>query len=363
LFVLPSLRAGGAERVASLLLRHLDSSLFDLHLAMVQAEGPYLHELPDHVTLHNLHAERVSRSLLPLVKTVRQLQPDVVMSSMSHMNVAASLVRPTWPNQTRLVLRETATCDQILSTRRWGRLRAAVFSQQYRRAEAIICQSEFMQDDLRRHFALPTDAMVVIPNPIDFDSIATAAEADNPFPTEGPNIVALGRLAPVKNHARLLRAVPSLLEKQPTANVWLLGAGPLQPTLMDLRRDLGIESHVHFAGFQANPFPWLRHADLFVLCSLNESSPNALLEAFACGCPTVSTVHPGGTREIHERLGITDRLTERLEDWSDAWFDRPDPEVRERAAAVFSAPKVAEQYAQVLRGNHHAQSGSLKRAG
>jgi glycosyltransferase involved in cell wall biosynthesis len=346
------------------LLRHLNSKQFDLHLALAQSEGPYLEDLPAHVTVHDLCAERVSRSLLPLVKTVRQLQPDVVMSSMSHMNVVTSFVRPTWPQKTRLVLRETATCDQILRTRRWGRLRSAVFSQQYRRADAIICQSEFMREDLRRHFALPVESMVVIPNPTDFQMISDAARnEDNPFPTKGPNIVTVGRLADVKNHRQLLRAVPSLLEKHPSAHVWLLGDGPLKPSLMQLRTDLKVESQVHFAGFQANPFPWLRHADLFVLCSLNESSPNALLEAVACGCPTISTDHPGGTREILEQLGLGHRLTSRLEDWSEDWFNRPGPEVTARAESTFAASRVAELYASVLLGNRAESAKPLKRAG
>jgi glycosyltransferase involved in cell wall biosynthesis len=356
------MRAGGAERVVCLLLRHLDPKQFDLHLALAQSEGPYLDHIPHHVTLHNLSAERVSRSLLPLVKTVRQLKPDVVMSSLSHMNVATSLVRPTWPRHTRLVLRETATCDQILRTRHWGRLRSAVFSQQYRRADAIICQSEFMREDLRRSFALPTESMVVIPNPTDFAAIETAmGNAENPFPPGGPNIVTLGRLAQVKNQCQLLQAIPSLLEKHPTANVWLLGDGPLKTSLMEMRHNLKIESNVHFAGFQANPFPWLKHADLFVLCSLSESCPNALLEAVACGCPTVSTVHPGGTQEIHERLGISHRMVDRLEKWSDDWFVRPVREVRDRAESIFAASNVAQLYASVLLGD--CDSRSLKRAG
>jgi glycosyltransferase involved in cell wall biosynthesis len=364
LFVLPSMRAGGAERVVSLLLRHLDPQQFDLHLALAQSEGPYLDHIPNHVTLHNLCAERVSRSLLPLVKTVRQLKPDVVMSSLSHMNVVTALVRPTWPRNTRLVLRETATCDQILRTRHWGRLRSAVFSQQYRRADSIICQSEFMRDDLRRTFALPTESMVVIPNPTDFAAIGTAiGNAESPFPPGGPNIVALGRLAQVKNQRQLLQAIPSLLDKHPSANVWLLGDGPLKPSLMEMRRNLGIESNVHFAGFQANPFPWLKHADLFVLCSLSESCPNALLEAVACGCPTVSTMHPGGTREVHERLGISHRMVDRLDEWSDDWFVRPGREIWERAESIFAASNVTQLYASVFLGDCDSVAVSLKRAG
>ena len=59
---MPNLGGGGAERVIVTLLRHLDRSCFEPHLALVEAAGPFLKEVPADVPLHDLKAKRVRRA-------------------------------------------------------------------------------------------------------------------------------------------------------------------------------------------------------------------------------------------------------------------------------------------------------------
>ena len=61
---------------------------------------------------------------------------------------------------------------------------------------------------------------------------------------------------------------------------------------------LGLQDAVHFAGFQANPFAYLLHADLFVLASHYEGLGNVITEALACGVPVVATDCKSGPREL-----------------------------------------------------------------
>jgi len=63
---------------------------------------------------------------------------------------------------------------------------------------------------------------------------------------------------------------------------------------------LGVGHSVAFPGFQKNPWPYVKHADLFVLASRFEGLPNALLEALALGVPVVATDCPGGVREVRK---------------------------------------------------------------
>ena len=109
LFLIPTLAGGGAERVAVTLLNHLDRSKFDLSLAVLDTRGAvFLDQLPPDVTFLDLRASRVRYALPKIVRVIRQAQPHVVFSTLGHLNLALSIVRPFLPRQTAYVARETA---------------------------------------------------------------------------------------------------------------------------------------------------------------------------------------------------------------------------------------------------------------
>ncbi|GAJ38354.1 glycosyltransferase [Saccharococcus caldoxylosilyticus] len=311
LFILPSLRGGGAERVMVTLLKHVDRDKFDLHLALVSKEGPYLTEVPYDVPIYDLGAKRVRYAFVPMLKLIRQLKPDIVFSTLGHLNIALIILRFLMLSHTRLIVREANTVSEIvkLSSKSW--LWKFLYKTFYKQADLVICQSDYMKQDLIENFKVPEQKAIRIYNPVDVDTIRKKANlGENPFlhsPTS-PNIVAIGRLVYQKGFDRLLQAMPQLLKEKPNAKLWILGEGPLEEELKEQCIRLGIVEKVEFVGFQKNPYVWLKHADLFVLSSYYEGLPNVLLEAIACGCPVVAVDHPGGTREVMEALGLLDRL-------------------------------------------------------
>jgi glycosyltransferase involved in cell wall biosynthesis len=78
----------------------------------------------------------------------------------------------------------------------------------------------------------------------------------------------------------------------------ILGEGEERPSLEGLVKDLGIADKVIFAGFQPNPYPFMKHASLFVLSSIFESFALVIVEAMACGAPVVATDCLSGPSEI-----------------------------------------------------------------
>ena len=352
LFVVLSLRVGGAERVTTTILSQLaERGGIDLHLALIDSDGDLRAELPPSVGVHPIATRNPLLCLLRLQSLVRRLQPDVVFSTMFPVNVCASLLQPTFPRGTRLVLREVNVLDALTAGSLRGRLLRRVAARSFARADAVICQSEFMRDDLTAGLNLSPDRTHVILNPVSFDRIERLAGAGNPFRDAGPgpHLLAVGQLTPKKGFDRLIASAPALLSRFPQAQVWILGQGRERSALLKQAAELGLSQRIHFPGQMPNPYCWMRHADLFVLPSRHEGTPNALLEAVACSCPVVVLDHPGGTREVMARMGQPDRIVHDLSRWEPDWFDRPPATVLDRARNLLSAERITDEYLSVLQ--------------
>ncbi len=293
LFLIPSLEGGGAERVFSMLLRHLDRSRFEPHLAVLQAEGAYLRDIPQDIVVYNLNVSRVRYALPRILRLIWKLRPQTLLSTLRHLNLALILAKPFFPPGTRLLVREAAIVSTVLQEERahpgfW----AWLYRHLYGRADVVVCLSDSMVEDLVVNFRVPREKLVRIYNPVDIERVRQlGAIGENPYSGTGPHLVAAGRLCRQKGFDVLLEAMPLVLENLPGAQLAILGEGPQA-------QRLGLNDKVRFLGFRQNPWPFLKHADLFVLPSRYEGLSNVLLEVLALGTPVVASDCPSGIQEI-----------------------------------------------------------------
>lgn len=108
---------------------------------------------------------------------------------------------------------------------------------------------------------------------------------------------AVGRLAPQKGFAHLIRAIPDVLRSIPSAHFIIAGDGELRNELLQDAERLGVRSHTHFLGFQPDVTGLLAALDIFVQPSLWEGLSISLIEALAAGKPIVAT-DIEGNREV-----------------------------------------------------------------
>lgn len=114
-----------------------------------------------------------------------------------------------------------------------------------------------------------------------------------------PCIGTISRLSPEKGVHFLIRGFKMFLNKA-DARLLIVGDGTERQALEKLAEDLGIKDKITFAGWQDNPFKYLRKMDVFVLPSLWEGFSNVILEAMACRVPVVASDSTGGIREAIE---------------------------------------------------------------
>jgi glycosyltransferase involved in cell wall biosynthesis len=301
LVVAPSLRGGGAERVVTHLLRHLDRAKFRPMLALGRAVGELMADVPDDVSIHELHATRSRGAVVPLLRLVRNVQPDVVLATC--INFAAALAEPLFPRKTALVLREGNTTSAFIAdvarrNRSLALFYKLIYGPLYSFADRIICQSRVMLEDLRDNFGMPAEKLVAILNPIDVDRTRELSWAPGErFNGPGPHLMTVGMLRWSKGFDLLVPAFGRVREHFPTATLTVLGDGPLRGELERLSPPGG---SVRFVGFEPNPYAFMRQADLFISASRYEGLSNVVLEALACGTPVVATACPSGIGEIIE---------------------------------------------------------------
>lgn len=125
---------------------------------------------------------------------------------------------------------------------------------------------------------------------------ASALRESYRIPPNASVILIVGRLSKEKDHITLLDAV-SALDSDLSPHVVVVGDGPERERIERHVEALGLTRKVTLTGHQPSAEPWYGIADVAVLSSLSEGSPNALLEAMAAGVPVVST-NVGGVPEI-----------------------------------------------------------------
>ena len=359
LFFIPSVSGGGAERVFSTLIAHLDRDRFEIHLALLQSPVQAAPEIPPDVLVYDLKNTRVRYAIPALVKLVWKIRPDALLSTLGHLNLALIASRPLLPRGTKVLIRESTVASVFLRSgiphpRVWQWL----YRRLYRRADCVVCPSATILEDLAKNFDVPREKLLCIYNPLDFEKVHSLAESSgNPYSGRGPHLITAGHLSAEKGLDVLIDAMPTILQSCPDARLHVLGEGPLLPDLLEQAKRLGLEERIYFLGFQKNPWQYMRYADIFVLPSRFEGLPNALLEALALGTRAVASDCAGSVREI---LDYDDTITlvppESTRELAKAiiaaaQFPRTPPaqfaEMKRRLRR-FDLQQVVEEYSQIL---------------
>jgi len=252
------------------------------------------------VTVHRIPEKgRFDRSVMPaLADLLRRVQPDILQSHAvkSHFLVRYTGLHRRYPwvafqhGYTSTDLR-TTVYNQL---DRWS-LRAA--------RRLVVVNGQF-RDRLVRQW-IPSERIAVIHNAIDPQwaaaarqpEAAAALRAKLGIGADEKVLLIAARLSKEKDHATLLRALADLRGKHhQTPRLIVLGDGPERPHIDAAIRGLGLAGQVILPGWVPSE-PYYGIADVAVLSSAIEGSPNAILEAIGAGVPVVATA-VGGIPEI-----------------------------------------------------------------
>jgi len=295
LHVIATLLPGGTEMALLRLLQHLDRRRYDLRVACLRGEpvlAPEFEAAGFPVVAIGARRTVDPVALWRLVRLVRRGRIDLVHTQMDIADYYGTCAARL--GGARGVVTTKQNADDFRQRRTWKRFPFLVLERlAYEAADATIVVSEGLARFLESAEHLPRRRMVVIGNGVD-PAIGNRApgrsEARAALDVESfsPVIGTVGRLAPQKGQVHLLHAFRSFLADHPGAILVIAGEGPERARLEDETRRIGIDDRVRFLGHRGDVPAILAALDLFVLPSLWEGLPQALLEAMALGLPVVA---------------------------------------------------------------------------
>jgi glycosyltransferase involved in cell wall biosynthesis len=291
-YLIGQLGKGGAEKQLYELVKGINRKVFDPVVISLNQGGYWGGEIRKlNIRLIELQRKRSFEfaRLFKLIKILKAEKPDIVHTYMfaanSYGRIAAIIDRVPVIIASERNLVEIGKdknkfdiyIDKLL----------APFSQ------GIICNSDKASKSLVEKYSFNGSKVFTVHNGID------ASPVRNGISNRIKIIGTVGSLYPQKNHSLFLDMAKIVLERSENKDIKFLivGKGPLRNELERCSKALNIESNVAFAGEREDVPELLQTMDIFVMTSLYEGLPNAIIEAMAAGLPVIAT-DVGGNSEL-----------------------------------------------------------------
>jgi GalNAc-alpha-(1->4)-GalNAc-alpha-(1->3)-diNAcBac-PP-undecaprenol alpha-1,4-N-acetyl-D-galactosaminyltransferase len=299
LLLTSSLGSGGAERVATTLANAWASGSDEVILVPTfSGGGESFYILSDSVKLIFLsqlaglassNSKRYVQRFFALRKLVCDQRPDVVVSFLPNVNIAALLVN-TFSGVPSVICERSDPTQQPIGT-----LWALACKALYRMADCVVVQTESVAGAIGQLYGGLRN-VTVIPNPIPQALDRWQVSADR----EGPRrvLLSMGRLAKEKQVQHIISTFALVQTDHPEWDLHIYGDGPMAESLRKQVQQAGLAERIFFKGNTPEPWAVMAQADAFVMTSAYEGFPNALLEAMAVGLPCVAYDCRSGPREL-----------------------------------------------------------------
>jgi len=306
-FILPSLAAGGAERILSFIAQHLDTNKFDSTLLVIGYKKDTVYNLED-LNIIYLNKSRILKGTSNLFRYFKKAKPDIVVSSIVHLNTLIALISIFFP-KIRFVSREANVLSVL---EKHNPLKKSIFpkfliSYAYKLVDRLICQSKDMQNDMISNYGVPINKTVLINNPI-----------TNKFKPKGIarrdlgslTFITVARLSKEKGHDRIIEVLSKL--KFPFQYI-MIGDGSEKESILKQIEKNGLNQKVKYITYTNEVEKYLSQSDIFLQGSYTEGFPNALIESCVVGTPIIAFNAPGGLDEIIE-IGKNGYIHNTIED-------------------------------------------------
>jgi glycosyltransferase involved in cell wall biosynthesis len=345
LFVTSSNEYGGAEKHLLELIRRLRGPSVQLRILCLQTDLFSERLGPDH-DMEVMTSTKVPQFLGDWVRLFRDIRPDVVVFVYGWFwAIPCAAVVGAWVAGVRrrfsiqhLMTPPVSLPPQVLAAVRRGtslrgRLRGVLRkllgrqdpppwplwlvastnnAAQIRRSayfyNTTICVSDALRHSLLKDFGFPAGKVKTIRNGVSVSEFVPSEDRRSEVREKlrcGQDeflLVCVARLSEQKRIDILLEALARVLREGVRCKCIIVGDGPRKNQLLEQARSIGLSGHVFFEGFHEDVRPYLQAGSVFILTSDTEGLPLSILEAMACGLPSIVTDVGGNAELITHRV-------------------------------------------------------------
>ncbi|REL24731.1 glycosyltransferase [Rhodohalobacter sp. SW132] len=302
LFLLPSLRGGGAERTLINLLHKIDYDRYEVDLVVVSKHGVYVNEVPPEVEVTYLFKNHLLvRVLGYLNRTFRvswffkkkmaalTKEYDLGVSFLDSNYTDLLFLNEKIEKRVAFVHGSYLTHSNYEKFYRYEKHRKWLKNNRYSNLDGIYFVSRDSMSDFIELFG-EFPEMGVVYNLIDKKAVIQKSEAETGgLKFDKFTFSAVGSLMPIKGFDRLVRAAKIVKDQGYDFRLYIAGTGEEEQNLKELIHEHKLEGTVELLGFMKNPYPLMKNSDVFLMSSVSEALPTVLCESMILGVPALVT--------------------------------------------------------------------------
>lgn len=323
----------GVQRVTLEELVRLDPDIYDRTL-ICREPGPLSEELERH-GVHCQFCPDLTRPIAPhldysalrtLQRMMREGKFDIVHTHSSKTGILGRLAA-TWARVPAVVHTVHGFAFPAAKSRAARYLYRTIEQIGGRNCNAVVCLNENDRNIAERELGISRNCLHVIPNCVDPIHFAKASSAERhairnelKIPVDVPIVTMVGRLWRQKSPQTFVEAAARLIKNGSRAHFVVIGDGELRTGLEDIIHENNVTTQLHLLGWRSDVPRILAASDLFVLPSLWEGMPLAILEAMASHLPCIVSDIPGNRDLVADGkngflfpAGDIETLTDRIE--------------------------------------------------
>lgn len=303
--VIPSLHAGGMERVMSELAAYFCSKEeYEVHLVLYGLTREIFYPIPETIIVHKPIFEfdnskrtwNTFKTLWFLRQKIKEVQPDTILSFGELWNnfVLLATLGLKFP---------VFVSDRCQPDKSLGKFHNRLRNWLYAKATGVICQTEVAKSIYSKMFYHKNFS--VIANPIREIELNTSIKKEN-------IILSIGRLIQSKHHDELIKIFSEI--DAPDWKLIIVGDDALKQKnkekLENLIKDLGLQNRVDLVGKRLDVENYYNNAKIFAFTSSSEGFPNVVGEAMSAGLPVIAYDCVAGPSDLidHEKTGFLIKL-------------------------------------------------------